>query len=195
MTFMKQILQRRGVVSAREIREAGVTRFRLARLVAGGAVERLARGIYLPARDVDLTHLELEVLAQKGTNFVVTLESALQIHGFSNATPHAVWIAMKRGARRPTVDFPLEVLRVHEDALRFGVEERHFDGMRVNVYSAAKTVADLFKFRTRVGLDVALGALKEGLRRKLFSVDELMRAADVDRVKAVVSPYVEAYFA
>lgn len=195
MTFMKQILQRRGVVSAREIREAGVTRFRLARLVAGGAVERLTRGIYLPARGVDLAHLELEVLAQKGTDFVVTLESALQMHGFSNATPHAVWIAMKRGARRPAVDFPLEVLRVHEDALRFGVEKRHFDGMRVNVYSAAKTVADLFKFRTRVGLDVALGALKEGLRRRLFSVDELMCAADVDRVKAVVSPYVEAYFA
>lgn len=195
MTFMKQILQRRGVVSAREIREAGVTRFRLARLVAGGAVERLTRGIYLPARGVDLAHLELEVLAQKGTDFVVSLESALQMHGFSNATPHAVWIAMKRGARRPAVDFPLEVLRVHEDALRFGVEERHFDGMRVNVYSAAKTVADLFKFRTRVGLDVALGALKEGLRRRLFSVDELMCAADVDRVKAVVSPYVEAYFA
>ena len=193
--LMEHLLRRGGVVSAQEIREAGVTRFRLARLVAEGAVERLARGVYLTEQDVDFAHLELEVLARKGADFVVTLESALQMHGFSDATPHAVWIAMKRGSRRPAVDFPLEVVRVHEDALRFGVEERHFDGMRVSVYSAAKTVADLFKFRARVGLDVALGALKEGLRRRLFPVDELMRAADVDRVRALVLPYVEAYFA
>lgn len=171
-----------------------MTRRVLSHLVAQGSVERLARGVYARAGATRSPHLEVETLAQKGVDFVITLESALQLHGFPNATPHAVWIAMKRGARRPKVDFPLEVVRVDERSLRHGVEERVLDGIPVRVHSAAKTVADLFKFRNRVGLEISIGALKDGLRERRFSVDELMRAADADRVRRIVMPYVEGYF-
>lgn len=180
--------------SAKDARARGVTRQELSRLVAQGAAERLARGVYALAEAAHSPFLEVEILSRKGADFVVTLESALLVHGFPNATPHAVWIAMKRGARRPKVDFPLEVVRVDERGLRHGVEERVLDGVPVRVYSAAKTVADLFKFRNRVGLEIAIGALKDGLREKRFSVDELMKAADADRVHRIVTPYVEGYF-
>ena len=172
----------------------GLTRQELSRLVAQGSVERLARGVYVLAKAAQSPFLELGILARKGVDFVVALESALQLHGFPDAAPHAVWIAMKRGARRPKVDFPLEIVRVDERSLSHGVEGRVIDGIPVRVYSAAKTVADLFKFRNRLGLEIALGALKSGLREKKFSVDELMRAADVDRVRRIVLPYVEGYF-
>lgn len=171
-----------------------MTRQELSRLVAQGKIERLARGVYAASNADPSPSIEIEVLARKGVDFVVALESALQIQGFPNATPHAVWIAMKRGARRPKVDFPLEIVRVDERSLRNGVEERVVDGVPVRVYSAAKTVADLFKFRNRVGLEIAISALKYGLREKRFSVDELMRASDVDRVRRIVTPYVEGYF-
>ena len=180
--------------SVQDALASGLTRQDLSRLVAQGSVERLARGIYALANAAQSPFLEVEILARKGVDFVVALESALQLHGFPDATPHAVWIAMKRGARRPKVDFPLEIVRVDERSLRHGVEERVLDGIPVRVYSAAKTVADLFKFRNRVGLEIALGALKDGLREKRFSVDELMRAADVDHVRRIVMPYVEGYF-
>ena len=183
-----------GVFSAKDALAKGMTRQELSRLVTQGSVERLARGIYALAKMPPSPFLEIEILSRKGIDFVVTLESALQVHGFPNATPHAVWIAMKRGARRPKVDFPLEVVRVDERSLRHGIEERVLDGVPVRVYSAAKTVADLFKFRNRVGLEISIGALKDGLREKRFSVDELMRAADADRVRRVVMPYVEGYF-
>jgi predicted transcriptional regulator of viral defense system len=190
----KQNKKLAGVFSAKEALVNGMTRQELSRLVAQGEVERLARGVYAFADASHSSNMEIEILARKGVDFVVTLESALQIHGFPNATPHAVWIAMKRGARRPKVDFPLEVVRVDERSHRHGVEERVIDGASVCVYSAAKTVADLFKFRNRVGLEIAIAALKDGLREKRFSADELMRAADVDRVRRIVTPYVEGYF-
>ena len=190
----KQNKKLAGVFSAKDALAKGMTRQELLRLVAQGEVERLARGVYAFANASQSSSIEIEILARKGVDFVVALESALQILGFPNATPHAVWIAMKRGARRPKVDFPLEVVRVDERSLRHGVEERVVDGVPVRVYSVAKTVADLFKFRNRVGLEIAIGALKDGLREKRFSVDELMRAADIDRVRRIVTPYVEGYF-
>ena len=190
----KQNKKPAGVFSAKDALAKGMTRQKLSRLVAQGEVERLARGVYVFANASQSSSVEIEILARKSVDFVVTLESALQIHGFPNATPHAVWIAMKRGARRPKADFPLEVVRVDERSLRYGVEERVIDGASVRVYSAAKTVADLFKFRNRVGLEIAIAALKDGLREKRFTVDELMRAADVDRVRRIVTPYVEGYF-
>ena len=108
--------------SAKDALAKGVTRQKLSRLVAQGSVERLARGIYALAEGTQSPFLEIEILARKGVDFIVTLESALLVHGFPNATPHAVLIAIKRGARRPKVDFPLEVVRIDERSLRHGIE-------------------------------------------------------------------------
>ena len=109
--------------------------------------------------------------------------------------PHGLTLAMKRGARKPGVDFPLKVVRLSDKAMNFGVERSMVNGVEVKVFSPAKTVADMFKFRNKVGLDAALESLKEGLRLRKFTVDELMTSARVDRVEKVITAYVEGYFA
>lgn len=101
---------------------------------------------------------------------------------------------LSRGARVPTVDFPIEVVYANASAYGKGIEVHEFNGVHVQVYSAARTVADLFKFRGRVGLDLAIESLKTGLSKKIFSVDELMRYARLNRVANVIRPYVEGYF-
>lgn len=131
---------------------------------------------------------------RRGVGFVLLLESALQIHGMTSALPHALWVSMRRGVRRPVVDFLLEIVRVSDAAYETGVEEHEIGGEKIRVTSAAKIVADLFKFRGRVGLGLAIETLKAGLGEKRFSTDELRRCVEADRVKRVVLPYVEGYF-
>ena len=101
---------------------------------------------------------------------------------------------MRRGARTPKVDFPLKIVRVDDRSFDMGAEWREAQGVRTRVYSPAKTVADLFKFRNKIGLERALEALKDGFRRRLFTVDELLKCAKVDRVLRIIVPYIEGYF-
>lgn len=182
------------IFTVKEAETQGISRQKLAALVKEGRLERLERGIYAPAGDPFTGDSELTVLIRRGTEFVVSLESALRVHNLTSATPHALWITMKRGARTPSVSFPLEIVRVSAEALRYGVEEHRIDGLPVKVYSLAKTVADLFKFRNRTGLDVAIAALKEGLAERRFTVDELMAAAAVNKVSRIIMPYIEGVF-
>lgn len=183
-----------GAFSVDEAEKIGVSRSRLSALVKVGELERLARGVYSKPGEADISLFEAVVLAKRGIDFVLSLESALQVHGMTSALPHALWVSMRRGARRPAVGFPLEIVRVSDAAYEMGVEEHEIGGEKLRVTSVAKTVADLFKFRGRVGLGLAIEALKVGLRGGRFSTDELMRCAEADRVKRVVLPYVEGYF-
>lgn len=179
------------ILTVKEAERRGLSRQALSMLVNKGTLERLERGIYVPVDETLTGQFELAILVHRGTDFVLALESALRVHNLTTATPHAVWVAMKRGARTPRVSFPLEIVRVDEKTLTCGVEEHLIDGVAVRVYSAAKTVADLFKFRNRVGLDVALSALKEGFSDKKFTVDELMAYAAINRVTRIITPYIE----
>lgn len=181
--------------TVQDARENGISRTELSALVAAGRIERVARGLYRPSGPEGSSSPEIEILARRKTDFVVTLESALRVHDLTEATPHELWIAMRTGARAPAVDFPVRIVRVGDGAYEDGVEKHDFGGIDVRVYSAAKTVADLFKFRRLVGLELAVGALKQGLREKKFSVEALMRHAKADRVANVILPYVEGYFA
>ena len=183
------------MISVKEAQKSGIPRWKLAQMVASGEIVRIARGVYADKDFVADGNFEIEVLARRGVEFVVALESALRVHDFTSAIPHELCIAMKRGARKPEVGFPLKVVRVDELALKYGAEPTTINGCEVKVYSAAKTVADLFKFRRQVGMEVALEALKNGLRRKLFTVDQLLEAAKVDRVQQVIMPYLEGMFA
>ena len=183
-----------GIFTTREAESCGINRMQLLAQVEKGEVERLARGVYARTGGEYASFLEAAILAKRGTRFVLSLESALRFHGLTTAVPHALWVAIPRGARRPAVDFPLEVSIVDRRMFSAGVEIHGICGVDVSVYSAAKTVADLFKFRSRVGLELAIEGMKEGLRCDRFSVDELMRHAEIDRVESVVRPYVEGYF-
>jgi predicted transcriptional regulator of viral defense system len=124
---------------------------------------------------------------------VICLSSALRFHELTTECPSEVWIALKPGAWSPRIESPtIRVVHVSGDAFTFGVEEHHVEGTRIKVYSPAKTVADCFKFRSKVGTELAIHALRECFREKRATMDELWEAAKVCRVSNVMRPYMES---
>jgi predicted transcriptional regulator of viral defense system len=188
-----KLARRRRGVTARELSDAGIHTQVLSRLVAEGEIERIARGLYrLPDHDVT-EHHALVLAAAAAPNGVVCLLSALQFHRIGTQLPSEVWIAVDRRARRPAVRYPpLRVVRYTGAALTEGIESHRVEGRAVRVYGVAKTIADCFKYRNKIGLDVALEALREAWRARRFTMDELDRYAAVCRVQRVMQPYLEA---
>ena len=188
-----RLVKARGLVSAREIAGHGIHTQVLSRLVTEGKLERAARGLYR-APDHDLTQNHgLAVVAAAVPRGVVCLLSALLFHDVGTQLPHEVWLALDRRARRPALDWPpLRVVRFSGAALTAGFEVHRIEGRDVRAFCVAKTVADCFKYRNKVGLDVALEALRDGWRRKKFSMDEIDRYARICLVSRVMRPYLEA---
>jgi len=183
-------------VTAREIAEAGIHRQVLSRLVAAGQIERVVRGLYkLPAQPIT-EHHGLAMAASSVPQGVVCLLSALQFHGIGTQLPFEIWIAIDRRSRRPALKYPpLRILRFSGFALTEGVERQRIEGQSVQVYGVAKTLADCFKYRNKIGLDVALEALREAWRARRFTMDELDHYARICRVQRVMRPYLEALVA
>ena len=186
-------LARRGPLRARDLEEVGVPREYLRRLRDRGVLEQVDRGLY---RIADAPVTELHSLAEVGARVphaTVCLLSALQLHGLTTEVPYAVWVLIDRHARMPKVAYPkLEVVRASGPAREHGVEVRQIENVRVRVTSPAKTVADCFRYRRRVGLDVALAALRDYLRKYRGGIDALVEAARADRVYTFMRPYLEA---
>lgn len=138
-------------------------------------------------------NLGLALVAAAVPHSVICLLSALRFHGIGTQAPHEVWIAVAQGAARPRLDYPpVRVTLVSGSAFTFGVERHRVDGVPVRIYSPAKTVADCFKFRNKIGLDVAIEALREALRAKRCTREQLWAAGKVCRVSTVMRPYLEA---
>lgn len=177
----------------REALAHGLDSRRLRQWVEQGRVELLARGLYRKAEVAGLVDEDLFVVAHKVPHGVLCLVSALQFHRLGTQVPHKVQIALPRGAWVPVLEQPpLEVFRFSGDSWTEGIREHRVDGAPLKVYSPAKTVADCFKFRSRVGLDVALEALRDWLKRAEFDVEEQLAQARNCRVEAVLRPYLEA---
>jgi len=191
-TILKRI-RRAGVVRPRDVETLGVTRARLARLVAEGTVVRLGRGLYT-VPDTPLTeHHSLAAAAKRVPRGVVCLLSALRYHDISTQAPFEVWLAIGEKAWRPSGGIPpVRIVRFSGRALSAGIEEHTIDGVRVRIYSPAKTVADCFKYRNKIGLDVAIEALRDVLRRRRCTVDQLWKYAEICRVASVMRPYLES---
>mgnify|MGYP001764804994 FL=1 len=190
----KALIQRKGAVRSRELVDAGVARVQLSRLVAAGELIRLARGVYT-APGVALPGSEEGVLvvAERIPEARLCLLTALRLHGLTTQAPFEVWIAIGNKDRLPRLDWPpLRVLRFSGEALTAGLETRTMGSKQVRVTTVAKTVADCFKFRSLVGLDVAIEALREALRARAASVDELWKYAAICRVTTIMRPYLEA---
>ena len=183
-------------VTAREIAAAGIHRQVLSRLVAAGQIERVVRGLYKrPALPIT-EHHGLAMAASSVPQGVVCLLSALQFHGIGTQLPFEIWIAIDRRSRRPALKYPpLRILRFSGFALTEGVERQRIEGQSVQVYGVAKTLADCFKYRNKIGLDVALEALREAWRARRFTMDELDHYARICRVQRVMRPYLEALVA
>lgn len=186
-------LARKGPVRARDLDATGIPRTYLRRLCDRGLLERVDRGIYRlsNARVTELS--TLADVSKRVPHAVIGLLSALQAHGMTSESPHAVWVLIDRHARTPKMASPvLEVVRASGLARHHGVETRMVDGVKVQVTSPAKTVADCFRFRRHVGLDVAIAALRDFLKKRMGSIDALVEAARADRVYALIRPYLEA---
>ena len=187
------LARRRGVITTRETASAGIHSQQLTRLVADGVLERVARGQYQLAERPVTEHHGLAVVARAVPRGVICLLSALGVHGIGTQLPAEVWVAIEGRARQPVLAHPpLRVVRFSGRAFTHGVEIRRLEGESIRVYGVAKTLADLFKYRNKVGLDVALEALREAWRARKFTMEQLDRAARICRVEHVMRPYVEA---
>jgi len=187
-------LRKRGVLKTEEIQQLGISREYLRKLHQQGKVNRIARGFYvLPDYEVSAMQSIAEA-AKQVSEGVICLLSALRLHGFTTQNPFEVWIAIERRAWKPHINGTTNIryMRFSGDAFTEGVQTKIIDTIQVRVYSPAKTVADCFKYRNKIGLDVALEALKEGWREKLFTMDELWKFAKICRVSNVMRSYLES---
>jgi predicted transcriptional regulator of viral defense system len=188
-----RLARRAKSVTRGDIAAAGIHTQALTRLVKNGTLERVSRGRYrLP--DAPVTeHHGLALAAAAVPKGVVCLISALNFHGIGTQVPAEVWIALDRRTRRPALRYPpLRVVRFGGSALSEGIEGHSIEGVAVRVYNVAKTLADVFKYRNKIGLDVALEALREGWRDRRFKMDDIYRYARVCRVERVMRPYLES---
>jgi len=190
------LAKRHGVITAGEAARAGIHSQHLTRLVAEGVLERIARGHYRLAGRPITEHHGLVVAARAVPHGVICLLSALVFHGIGTQLPAEVWIAIDRRAHAPSLQNPpLRLLRFSGAAFTSGVEIHKVEGQALRIYGVAKTLADLFKLRNQVGLDVAIEAMREAWRERKFTMEALDRAACVCRVAHVMKPYVEAVVA
>ena len=182
-----------GVLRTYEALGEGVHPRDLYALRDAGVLEELSRGVYRLAELPAPANPDLITVAARVPKAVIAVISALHFHGLTAEIPHAVSIALPRGTARPRLDWPpLRVYWLSGPALTSGIETHEEDGVRLRVYGAAKTVADCFKFRNRIGIDVAVEALRTGLEERRFTPAEVLRAAKTCRVDRIVRPYLEA---
>jgi len=188
-----EMVQQAGVLRPRDLDAHGIPRIYLSRLCERGYLQRVGRGLYvLPHADVSEHHTLAEA-CKRVPHGVVCLLSALRFHGLTTQSPFEVWLAIRNKAWRPHVDYPrLRFLRFSAGALEAGVEEHAIEGVIVRVYNPAKTVADCFKYRNKIGVDVAVEALRDCRRQRRCTNDELWHYAKICRVANVMRPYMEA---
>ncbi len=188
-----ELARSRGLIRPCDLAPFGIPRVSLTRAVRRGLLERIGRGLYgLPGREVSAHGLLAEV-ARRVPKGVVCLLSALRFHGLTTQAPFEVWLAIENKALAPKLDYPpLRIVRFSGAAMTEGVEEHVVDGVSVRITGVAKTVADCFKYRNKIGLDVALEALREAWREKRMTSSDLWRYAKVCRVANVMRPYLDS---
>lgn len=165
----------------------------ISRLVAAGKIHRVARGLYAATDYRPSEYATLVTVGRRMPNAVFCLLTALRLHDLTTQAPFEVWIAVGNKARTPRMDYPpLRVVRFSGPALRQGIEIRSIEGVKLHVTSVARTIADCFKFRNKIGLDVALEALREARKERRATNDELWRYAKLCRVATIMRPYLEA---
>ncbi len=189
LDFVREV----GILRVRDLAERGIHSEYLRRLYKKGLVKRVGRGLYmLPDAEISVHHT-LALASKWAPRGVICLLSALQFHEIGAQMPFEVWMALDRNAAAPRIDYPpMRIMRFSGKSLDEGVEIHFLEGVEVKVYCPAKTVVDCFKYRNKIGLDVALEGLKECLRERRCTNDDLWRYARICRVANVMRPYLEA---
>jgi predicted transcriptional regulator of viral defense system len=186
-------VRKRKIVRPKDLSSVVGSRSHLSNLARSGRIERIGRGLYRdstsPISDNE-TYVELAKRVPLG---VLCLSSALRYHELTTENPSEIWLAIERGAWTPKIDFPpVRIAHFSEPAFDFGIEIHPLKGAQLRVYSPAKTVADCFKFRSKIGTETAIQALRATYREKKATMDELWKAAKVCRVSNVIRPYMES---
>lgn len=188
-----KLVREAGILRPRDLDSHQIPRDYLKALHRRGLLERIGRGLYVLPETEPTEFQTLAEACKLVPRGVICLLSALQFHGLTTQAPFEVWMAIGEKDWKPTTDYPpLRILRFSGDALTFGVQETTIQNVPARVYSPAKTVADCFKYRNKIGLDVAIEALRDTWRQKRATMDELLEAAKVCRVARIMRPYLES---
>ncbi|MDK9720406.1 MAG: type IV toxin-antitoxin system AbiEi family antitoxin domain-containing protein [Rhodospirillales bacterium] len=188
-----EIISKGGMARLREIKAAGIPGVVVARLAKAGRVVRLARGLYqMPDADIQAGHTLAEAakIVPKG---VICLISALSYHELTLQMPPHVWVAIENRTRQPKPDYPpMRFVRFSPKALSEGIDQHLIEGVPVRITNPARTIIDCFRFRNKIGVDIAISALREALRKRRCTADDIMKHAKELRIASVVRPYLEA---
>ena len=177
----------------RDLKLLGISFRVLQQLVSTGAVQKSGPGLYRLAATKPTEFETIAMACSMAPRSIVCLLSALRVHGIGTQTPHEVWLALDRKARKPVrLGTKVRIVRFSRAMLTYGVLTRPILGVPVRITSPARTIVDCFRYRHKLGLDVAIEALRDGVRSRAASVDEIVRAADVCRARTVIKPYLEA---
>ena len=188
-----RLARRKSLLRPSDLAELGIPRVYLTRLTTGGQLAKAGRGLYRLAETTLSENESLAIVAARVPQAVFCLLSALQFHALTTQLPRQVWIALPQGSHAPRIDYPpVKLIQYTGDAFTQGIETHRIDRVDLRVYNVAKTVADCFKHRNKIGLDMALEALKDARSQKKASADALWRYAKICRVANVMRPYLEA---
>jgi predicted transcriptional regulator of viral defense system len=192
-TIRKVFIDHHGILRSSEARKLGIHPQTLSRMLADGRLIKEERGLYRlseiqPSGDPDLIHIAK--LVPRG---IICLVSALRFHELTTQIPKAIWLAIRQDMKKPKFTHPpIEVIWLSGDAYTSGIETHEMDGIEVSIYNPEKTVADCFKFRNKIGLEIAIEALQEYLRQPNRDLDLLLHYARIDRIRNVIEPYLRA---
>lgn len=188
-----QLVQKLGVLRPRDLVPYGIQAEYLRRLCDRGQLQKLGRGSYVAAGSRLTPELVLAIVARAVPNGVICLESALAVHGLAEFDMDEISVAIERRAAKPRVDFPdIRVARLGGAAFTEGVETHVLENVKVHIYSLEKTLADLFKFRNKIGPHIAVDALRSALTERDVNLRKLWHYARLCRVERVMKPYVDA---
>jgi len=191
---VKYIIKKQGgIISLSDALGAGIQRHTLYTLLKKGELERLSRGIYRLTDLPELSDPDLMIIATRAPNAIICLISALSYHELTTQIPHDINIALPTGKKAPKIDYPpIQPYWFNQRSYEAGIETHLLDGIELKVYSAEKTLADSFKFRNKIGMDVVLEALKLYREKQRIDVNSLMKYAKICRVQNIIKPYLEA---
>lgn len=190
---LKELYDGATVLRSKDLEQRGLARSRIHEAMDVGELERIGRGLYALRGVEPSEHHSLVQVMKRVPHAAICLLSALRFHELTSQNPHEVWIAIGPKDRKPTLEYPpLKVVRYGDERFEIGLEDHLVEGTRIRVYSAARTVVDLFSYRNKVGLDVALEALREGWKSSRFTLAEINRIAGLCRMRAVMKPYLES---
>ena len=189
-TRVLRLARRKAVFRLSEATAEGVHPEAVRRMTRQGPLTRLGRGLYALPTIEPSEHHTLALIAKRAPHATFCLLTALRFHGLGTAHPREVWLAVDRRAGIPQIDVaPVRVVRLSGAALRGGADVHTIEGVPVRITSPARTVVDSFKFRNKIGIDVAVEALKEYRRSRKGSSDDLWREADHLRMAKIIRPY------